>query len=265
MAPREVERHSQMRSKCYDLQMPVVESVDQTRRKRLKSADRKAQIVAAAREVFIEQGINGARSKEIAERAGITEAYLYRHFHSKGEIFRVAIDAPLKELIEHLRQETHELAERDDVTRAEVLLHCHELFLDFMVEMAPLIAAALFSDPDPRHEFYTDYLFPNLRGVLEVIIPEITGRSVKEFEVDVFVEAMIGIHLTVSLESLLDGKSVDVPHVARQITEMFAPGVGRRPAGKRPAAVAARASAVPKKRSAATREPKKAQSRPKTR
>lgn len=233
----------------------AVESVEDTGRTRLKSADRKAQIVAAAREVFIEQGINGARSREIAERAGITEAYLYRHFHSKEEIFRVAVDAPLKELIEHLRQETHELAERDDVTRAEVLLHCHELFLDFMVEMAPLIAAALFSDPNPRHEFYTDYLFPRLRGVLEVIIPEITGRSVQEFELDVFVEAMIGIHLTVALESLLDGKRVDVPHVAKQITEMFAPGVGRRSVGKRPATI--KAPSASRKNSAPARSPKK--------
>jgi AcrR family transcriptional regulator len=230
--------------------MSAVKSVDQTPRKRLKSADRKAQIVAAAREVFVEQGVNGARSKAIAERAGITEAYLYRHFHSKGEIFRVAIDAPLKDLIDHLRRETHELAERDDVTRTEVLLHCHELFLDFMVEMAPLIAAALFSDPDPRHEFYTDYLFPKLRGVLEVIIPEITGRPVKEFELDVFVEAMIGIHLTVSLESLLDGKRVDVPHVARQITEMFAPGVGRSSQGRRLTTTTSKAPATRKKNSA---------------
>lgn len=241
----------------------AVGSAEQTRRTRLKSADRKAQIVAAAREVFIEQGINGARSREIAERAGITEAYLYRHFHSKSEIFRVAVDKPLKDLIEHLRQETHELAERDDVTRAEVLLHCHELFLDFMVEMAPLIAAALFSDPDPRHEFYTDYLFPSLRGVLEVIIPEITGRPVQEFELDVFVEAMIGIHLTVALESLLDGKRVDVPHVAKQITEMFAPGVGRRSAGQRPAA--RKAAPVSKKKSASTtRGAKNAASRPRS-
>jgi AcrR family transcriptional regulator len=196
-------------------------------RKRLSAAARRAQIVAAAREVFIEQGMNGTRSREIAERAGITEAYLYRHFHSKEEIYRLAVDAPLTELIDKLRRETHELAERSDVPRSDVLFRCHELFLGCMVEIAPLVAAALFSNPDPRREFYADYLFPHLRNVLEVIIPDITGFPLRAFEVDVFVEAMIGIHLTLALEYLMDNKPVDVPGVALQITEMFAPGVGR--------------------------------------
>jgi hypothetical protein len=78
---------------------------------------------------------------------------------------------------------------------------------------------------------------------------------VQEFELDVFVEAMIGIHLTVALESLLDGKRVDVPHVAKQITEMFAPGVGRRSVGKRPATI--KAPSASRKNSAPARSPKK--------
>jgi len=203
-----------------------VPSVDQQGKKRLRAPERRAQIIAAAREVFIEQGVNGARSRLIAERAGITEAYLYRHFHSKEEIFRESVDAPLADLIEHLREETHELAEREDVTRTEVLLRCHELLLECMVDIAPLIAAALFSDPDPKQQFYADYLFPALRGVLELILPEITGRTVEEFKLDVFVESMMGLHLTIALESLLDNTPVDVQHVAMQITSMFAPGIG---------------------------------------
>src|ERR1700756_2964190 len=104
-------------------------------RKRLSAAERRAKIIANAREVFIEQGVNGARARDIAQGAGITEAYLYRPFHSKHEIFMLAIDGPLDEIITHLRDETRELVARSYVERADVLLRSHELLLECMVEI----------------------------------------------------------------------------------------------------------------------------------
>jgi TetR/AcrR family transcriptional regulator len=195
-------------------------------RTRLSAAERRAQIIANAREVFIEQGVNGARSRDIAQRAGITEAYLYRHFHSKDEIFMLAIDRPLDEMITHLRDETRELAARSDVERADVLLRSHELLLECMVEIAPLVAASLLSSHGRNDQFYADHLFPRLRDVLALVIPDITGYPLKAFQLDMFVDAMIGIHLTIALEHLLENKPVDVPTVARQVTTMFAVGVG---------------------------------------
>jgi TetR/AcrR family transcriptional regulator len=203
------------------------EAAQPQERKRLSAAERRAKIIADAREVFIEQGVNGARSRDIAQRAGITEAYLYRHFHSKDEIFLLAIDRPLDEMISHLRDETHELASRSDVERADVLLRSHELLLQCMVEIAPLVAAALLSGSSQNDQFYADHLFPRLRNVLALVIPDITGYPLKAFELDLFVDAMIGIHMTIALEHLLENKPVDVPVVARQVTTMFAVGIGR--------------------------------------
>ena len=199
-------------------------------RRRLRAPDRRAQIIAGAREVFIEQGAHATRSREIAERAGITEAYLYRHFKSKDEIFQLAIEDPLKELISRLRAETRELAAREDVDRAGILLRSHELFLECMVQIAPLVAAALLSQKGPNSRFFSDYLVPRLREVLVVTIPDITGLPVESIDIDMYAEAMLGIHLTIALEHLLENKPVDVPFVARQVTEMFAPGVDRTPA-----------------------------------
>src|ERR1700739_2723941 len=136
-------------------------------RTRLSAAERRAQIIANAREVFIEQGVDGARSRDIAQRARITEAYLYRHFHSKDEIFMLAIDRPLDEMITHLRDETGELAPGSALEAADLLL-------------------------------------ARLRDVLALVIPDITGYPLKAFQLDMFVDAMIGIHLTIALEHLLE-------------------------------------------------------------
>jgi AcrR family transcriptional regulator len=224
-------------------------------RTRLSAVERKAQIIEAARQVFVEQGINGARSRLIAERAGITEAYLYRHFHSKDEIYRLAIDAPLREFVERLQRETHELAQQEGVSRTEVLRRCHELFLACMLDIAPLMAAALFSGSDGSN-FYNDFLMPNLRRVFEAIIPDIFGWPAASIEVDVAVQAMLGVHLGFGFEHLLDGQPVDVKQTANEITEMFAPGLthssGRslkatRSPGTKP-------SRLPSKRSRATKK-----------
>ena len=212
-------------------------------RKRLSAAERRAQIIANAREVFIEQGVNGTRSRDIAQRAGITEAYLYRHFHSKDEIFMLAIDRPIDEMITRLRDESAELAARNDVERVDVLLRCHELLLACMVEIAPLVAAALLSDSGRNDQFYTGHLIPRLRNVLALVIPDITGYPLKAFQLDLFVDAMIGIHLTIALEALLENEPVDVPSVARQVTTMFAVGVARPDApGRRGAAKAVKSA-----------------------
>lgn len=195
--------------------------------KRLPAEQRRAQIISVAREVFVELGMNGARTRDIAERAGITEAYLYRHFHSKDELFQLAIDEPLDELIVRLGEETHDLAQRTDVDRVDVLLHSHELLLECMVSIAPLVAAALLSDQSKGNQFYTGKLIPRLRDVLVLVIPDITGYPLRAVELDLFVDAMIGIHLTIALEHLLENRRVDVASVARQVTKMFAGGFGR--------------------------------------
>jgi len=162
-------------------------------------------------------------------------------------------------LISRLREETRELAARDDVDRAGILLRSHELFLECMVEIAPLVAAALLAQKGPNGRFFSDFLVPRLREVLVVTIPDITGLPVESIDIGMYAEAMLGIHLTIALEHLLENEPVDVPFVARQVTEMFAAGIARTPAQRSVARqrVAAIAKSATKSAPAAGRRPKK--------
>lgn len=56
----------------------------QTRREKVE--DRERAIVAAARDVFIEDGFEGARLAKIAERCGIAEGTIYLYFHTKAAL-----------------------------------------------------------------------------------------------------------------------------------------------------------------------------------
>lgn len=58
---------------------------------RLSSADRRASIIAAARSVFARYGLEGARTQQIAQAAGVSEALIFRHFSSKTAIYRAVL------------------------------------------------------------------------------------------------------------------------------------------------------------------------------
>src|SRR5215831_7563345 len=75
------------------------------RARRLTAEARKRSILKAARRAFTETGdMNGTTIKTIAERGGISEAVIYRHFESKDQLFYEAVVEPLREAVDVLVQ-----------------------------------------------------------------------------------------------------------------------------------------------------------------
>jgi AcrR family transcriptional regulator len=59
--------------------------------------------MAAARRAFSETGdMNGTTIKVIAERSGISEGVIYRHFESKDQLFSEAVVEPLQRAVDEL-------------------------------------------------------------------------------------------------------------------------------------------------------------------
>lgn len=65
------------------------------RRPRRSSEDVRAALLRAGREIFGENGFQGSSTREIAERAGVAETLLFRHFKSKEGLFRDAVLEPV--------------------------------------------------------------------------------------------------------------------------------------------------------------------------
>jgi len=59
---------------------------------RLSSLDRRRQILRIASGLFARRGYRGTTTREIAERAGINEALLFRHFPSKEKLYWTLIE-----------------------------------------------------------------------------------------------------------------------------------------------------------------------------
>jgi len=65
-----------------------------------RDGDGRARIVDAAREIFAEKGFSGARVKEIAQRAGVSQALIFYNFPDKESIFREILSKFEGELVE---------------------------------------------------------------------------------------------------------------------------------------------------------------------
>ena len=59
---------------------------------RVPARDRRLQIMEAAKELFARQGLEGTTTKEIAARARVNEAIIFRHFPTKEDLYWAIID-----------------------------------------------------------------------------------------------------------------------------------------------------------------------------
>ena len=70
---------------------------------RLPRTARRAQLLAAAQDVFVTNGYHAAAMDEIAERAGVSKPVLYQHFPGKLELYMALLESHVDELVGRVR------------------------------------------------------------------------------------------------------------------------------------------------------------------
>ncbi|MCA1845551.1 MAG: TetR/AcrR family transcriptional regulator [Actinobacteria bacterium] len=194
-------------------------------RKRLTAAARRQMILDAARDVFVESGLNGARLRDIADRVGITEAYLYRHFASKTDLYEAAVHAPVLEATGAFARRVEELAGSDPMTGLELVRRINELMLEFMVDAVPYLGVALFSDVASGGSFYDSEIYPRVHEPVVLLLSGIKGWPPAGIEGDLVANSMWGLNYGIALDALLRGGTVDVARTAERVTRLYAVGI----------------------------------------
>ena len=87
----------------------------------------RAAILKAALEEFSHEGVTGARTEEIARRAGVNKALLYYYFKDKETLYGEAIDFAFGQLSEHMMA----VLDQDLAPKEKVLLYVGTYF-DFV-------------------------------------------------------------------------------------------------------------------------------------
>ncbi|MFL6215599.1 MAG: TetR/AcrR family transcriptional regulator [Blastocatellia bacterium] len=81
---------------------------------RMSAEDRRQQIVAIAGELFSQKGFRGTTTKEVAERAGVSEAIIFRHFATKDELYTAILTSKIQQAAERMKAQLSEAASRKD-------------------------------------------------------------------------------------------------------------------------------------------------------
>lgn len=70
---------------------------------RMRSADRRRQLLEVSAELFAQSGYRGTTTAELAKAASVTEPILYRHFNNKLDLFVTLVDEVGKDVLEAWR------------------------------------------------------------------------------------------------------------------------------------------------------------------
>ncbi len=127
------------------------------KRRRLAAAERRHSILEAARRAFSETGdVNGTTIKVIAEKSGISEGIIYRHFESKEQLYFEAIVEPLEQAILAMVEITHEMDAEGftEDRRVEATRQMYKRLAKIFAEQLPLLGLVLFGDPEVARKFY---------------------------------------------------------------------------------------------------------------
>ncbi len=208
-------------------------------RLRLAAADRRVEILKAARTAFAKGGLAGTRTRDIAAEAGVNEALLYQHFSSKEEMFEAAVIQPLEEVVnegvrlarEQLPVEPREqlpVEPWEPVARERTARFIAEL-LTVTIDILPLLGVALFADANRGSETYQRQLLPALTELAEGIGEFLGEWGQRGLDTALVTRAVVGMCLGIALDHRLGNEPLDdIPAVAEQLTDLIIDGVAPR-------------------------------------
>lgn len=203
--------------------MSAKKSVPQ-RRPRRPGAERRIDILAAARRVFIRLGYAAATIREVAAEADVNHASMYRLFQSKEELFEESVAAPLEKAMLHGIEPV--AGEIGIIAATE---HFVADMLVAMNELGPLLNV-VFGDAERAEHFYRHHLQPALSRIQANAESNLPTWNHSGVDVGVIARMIYGICWFLALDQRYgDGKKKATADVANEVSHILLNGMLARP------------------------------------
>ena len=191
---------------------------------RKSTEERQREIIEATLDLIAELGVQGLTTARLAERIGLSEASLYRHFDGKLDIVRHTIETIGQQLIRTL------MTSAGQGTPSERLRRVLEAQLAF-IEKRPGVPRILFSDEihynsEALREKLYDIML-RYSSFIENVLSEgvATGEFRDDLDLNAAAQSFLGLVQTqVLLWSLSDGRRAPTDRV-EELWAMFQRGV----------------------------------------
>jgi TetR/AcrR family transcriptional regulator len=203
-------------------------------RSRLPAAQRRELLLDAARAEFVRRGYAGAKTKDIAEATGVTEAMLYRFFDSKQQLFEAAVTEPLEKAVASVLAFQTSRTPRPAGTDGTRLVkeQSVEFFVSLLVamrEIAPLLGIVLFSDEQEGSRYYRERIAPNYQRLRDVVTENLPTWDGRDFDPDILVRITLGMCWILAVDERFTPDAEYRPdEVARELVELVFDGIRAR-------------------------------------
>jgi transposase len=181
---------------------------------RTKRDERHERLVEAARSVFVKRGLPGARTREIADAAGVSEAVLYRHFGSKTEMFDAAVLGPLEEFSRSMAAAGKRMPAASRRERHAMSYELHVELFRAMQVMGPLLNSAPYQEDDAGQPFYDEHLAPLLTQVQASIEAAMSGWAFEGGDPQLVTVMSLGTYHWLALQARFGHPVADTTEVA---------------------------------------------------
>jgi AcrR family transcriptional regulator len=190
--------------------------------------------VNVSAELFSEKGFNGTTTKEIAERAGVSEAIIFRHFPNKRALYSAIIDFKTRQSQERMQERLQEAASRKD-DRAFFHSLAFEM-LQAQMSDPSLMRLLMFSALEGHElaEMFFQSTAQKLRdSVLRYIKQRISDRAFRDVDPKVCSRAFVGMILfhsqvrVIYKDTLCDDIKLSNRQMADRFVDIFLTGILR--------------------------------------
>lgn len=158
----------------YDHDVTEAVSPLRPRTNRLPRKARRAQLLAVALEVFVEQGYHSASMDEISDRAGVSKPVLYQHFPGKLDLYLALLETSADTVVDGVRQalaSTSDNKQRVQATMARWYDYVSEESAAFRL----VLESDLTSEPAVRHQ--VDRVLHESAALIAEVIHDDTGMA----------------------------------------------------------------------------------------
>jgi TetR/AcrR family transcriptional regulator len=148
-------------------------------------------IVVAARKVFAQRGLAGARMDEIARAAGVNKALPYYYFRDKEELHRFVLETMIAQLAGQM--ESPNILSMDPPERVRALVNTTFDFVTRNPAYPRLIQREMMSDRRPLHWMLVAYSRPLHKRAVKTIREGIARKQFRAVDPDQMVFTIFGM------------------------------------------------------------------------
>jgi AcrR family transcriptional regulator len=188
-------------------------------------------LLDAARGLFAERGFKGTATRDIAERAGVSEVMIFRHFGSKANLFQESVVEPfttfMQEYIADYQSREHGKLSPEEEGRA-LYTGLFKVLRAEREALLALMAARQFDDLPATASAKVDAAFGQVLALLEeVVATEAEERQFSDFDLVPTVRVMFSMVLAVALHGdwMGMGRTVSYDRVLDTMTQLTVRGL----------------------------------------